>query len=474
MQYIFYDFETSGSSPIFDQILQAGAIVSKDFKTVSDKIELNCRLKKTIIPAPKALLINRISIDQLKSNQKSLYTLIEELKNKFESWSPGTFVGHNSLAFDEDCFRSSLFQNFFYPYLTTSKENKRMDTLRLSRCAGSFAPNSIAIPLSEDGKPNFKLENLTKVNQINHGDAHTALNDTLACFEIAKKIKTNAPDIWDAISTLKDGRQIGEKFHNENFVCYQDLIFGKIYNFAACFVCFHPVYGQSWLAAFDLKHDPRPLLDLNFSELKTALFSRPAKIRQVALNKMPIVLSKDRFSFLENYKEIGEEEINKRASLVRENKEFCDKVWEILEERGRERQESKSQDPKDYFPENSLHESTIKMSQKDKPVFAQFQRANWEEKAKIYSNFQDKVLQHFGRYLIYEEQPDALTQDVLKLTEKEIAEKLLTTDTKPYITIPDAQKKIDDLRAEEDSDKKFLNNYDLFIRDLEAKHKKNL
>ena len=82
MNYIFYDFETSGSSPIFDQILQAGAMVSKDFKTVSDKIELNCRLKKTIIPAPKALLINRISIDQLKSNQKSLYTLIEELKKE--------------------------------------------------------------------------------------------------------------------------------------------------------------------------------------------------------------------------------------------------------------------------------------------------------------------------------------------------------------------------------------------------------
>ena len=58
--FIFYDFETSGTNPMFDQILQAGAIVSKDLKTVTDKIELNCRLKKTIIPAPQALLINGI------------------------------------------------------------------------------------------------------------------------------------------------------------------------------------------------------------------------------------------------------------------------------------------------------------------------------------------------------------------------------------------------------------------------------
>ena len=474
MNYIFYDFETSGSSPIFDQVLQAGAIVSKDLEGVSDKIELNCRLKKTIIPAPKALLVNGISIDQLKSNEKSSYALVEELKNKFESWSPGTFIGHNSLLFDEDCLRASLFQNFFYPYLTTSKDNRRMDTLRLSRCVGSFAPNSIAIPLSEDGKPNFKLENLTKVNQINHGTAHTALSDATACFEIAKKIKTGAPDIWDSIIGLKNGREIGQKFFKENFVCYQDLIFGKIYNFAACFVCFHPVYGETWLAAFDLKHDPVPLLDLNFSELKSALFSRPAKIRQVALNKMPVVLSKDRFSFLDDYKEFNLEEINKRADLIRNNQEFCNKVWEILEEKGRQRQDSQSQDPKDYFPESNLHESTIKMTQKDKPIFAQFQKANWEERAKIYSSFQDKTLEHFGRYLIYEEQPEVLTQDALKQTEKEIAEKLLTTETKPYITIPDAQKKIDDLRAEEDSDKNFLNDYDLFIRDLEAQHRKKL
>ena len=52
--------------------------------------------------------------------------------------------------------------------------------------------------------------------------------------------------------------------------------------------------------------------------------------------------------------------------------------------------------------------------------------------------------------------------------------KLLTTDKKPYITIPDAMKKIDDLRAEENTDKKFLNDYDLFVQDLESQHKKNL
>ena len=76
--------------------------------------------------------------------------------------------------------------------------------------------------------------------------------------------------------------------------------------------------------------------------------------------------------------------------------------------------------------------------------------------------------------LIYEEQPDALIKDELSLVKKEIAEKLLTTDQKPWITLPDAMKKIDDLRADEKTDKKILNDYDLFIQDLEIYHKKNL
>ena len=36
------------------------------------------------------------------------------------------------------------------------------------------------------------------------------------------------------------------------------------------------------------------------------------------------------------------------------------------------------------------------------------------------------------------------------------------------------KKKIDDLRADENTDKKFLNDYYLFIQDLESQHKTNL
>ena len=474
MNYIFYDFETSGKNKDFDQILQIGAVLVDERFQIKDKMDISCRLKKNIIPAPEALLINKISIDQLQSGKVSHYNLVEQMRKKFEEWSPACFVGFNSIGFDEDVLRQGLFQSFNFPYLTSAKGNTRLDVLKLARAVSAFAPNSIAIPLGKDNKPSFKLQNLTKVNQVTHDNAHDAMGDVIATLELAKKIKSNAGEVWDVLVAYKKGDDIGKKIFNEDFVCYQDLIFGKIYNFAATFVCFHPVYGKSWLCAFDLKHDPRPLFDLGFSELKQALFSTPTKIRQISLNKMPVVLSKENFSALEDYKEIGMEEILKRSKLVKDNHDFSSKVHDIIEEKVREKQDSASQDEDDHFPEHSIHQSSIQMSRQDRILLPQFQKGNWEEKAKTYKSFQDSVLQYFGKLLIYEEQPDALSKEELSSIKKVIAEKLLTTNQRPWITFPDAFKKIDDLRQEKDADQKFLKDYDLFLQDLQAKHEQNI
>ena len=474
MNYVFYDFETSGNNKDFDQILQIGAVFIDESFQIKDKINISCRLRKNIIPAPEALLINKISIEQLQSNKISHYNLVEQLRQKFEEWSPACFVGFNSIGFDEDVLRQGLFQSFNFPYLTSAKGNTRLDILKLARAVSAFAPNSIAVPLGKDNKPSFKLENLTKVNQVTHDNAHDAMGDVVATLELAKKIRSKASDIWDSLLIYKKGDDIGKFFFNEDFVCYQDLIFGKLYNFAATFVCFHPTYGKSWLCAFDLKHDPRLLFDLGFSELKQALFSTPTKIRQISLNKMPVVLSKENFSVLDDYKEIGMEEILKRAKLVKDNHDFSSKVHDIFEEKAREKQDSASQDESDYFPENSIHQSSIQMSKQDRILLSQFQKGNWEEKANSYKNFQDPVFQYFGKLLIYEEKPDALTKEELFSIKKIVAEKLLTTDERPWITFPDAFKKIDDLRQEENTDQKFLKDYDLFLQDLQAKHEQNI
>ena len=55
MDLVFYDFETTGKEPHWDQILQVGATkVSKEFNEI-DTFEFRSRLKPGLIPSPFAL-----------------------------------------------------------------------------------------------------------------------------------------------------------------------------------------------------------------------------------------------------------------------------------------------------------------------------------------------------------------------------------------------------------------------------------
>ena len=56
MNYVFYDFETSGNNKDFDQILQIGAVLTNNNFQIKDKINISCRLKKNIFPAHQDLL----------------------------------------------------------------------------------------------------------------------------------------------------------------------------------------------------------------------------------------------------------------------------------------------------------------------------------------------------------------------------------------------------------------------------------
>ncbi len=72
MNYVFYDFETSGRSSTWDQIIEASAVIVNDeFQELDDPINLRCALKKGIVPEPGALLINRTTPQILKKTNLS-------------------------------------------------------------------------------------------------------------------------------------------------------------------------------------------------------------------------------------------------------------------------------------------------------------------------------------------------------------------------------------------------------------------
>ena len=61
MPYVFYDTETTDISTAFAQILQFAAIKTDDDLNEIDRFQIRCRLLPHVVPAPKALLVTKIS-----------------------------------------------------------------------------------------------------------------------------------------------------------------------------------------------------------------------------------------------------------------------------------------------------------------------------------------------------------------------------------------------------------------------------
>ena len=145
MDYIFYDTETTGISPYFDQILQFAAIrTDGDFNEV-DRFEIRCQLQPHILANPSAMHVTRITAAELTNpNLQTHYDMIQAIREKLLSWQPAIILGQNTLKFDEPMLRSDFYQNLFPTYLTNTNGNKRMDSLPILQVQipSKLTPNS--------------------------------------------------------------------------------------------------------------------------------------------------------------------------------------------------------------------------------------------------------------------------------------------------------------------------------------------
>ena len=65
MTFAFYDLETTGTSPAFDQPLQFAAILTDDALREIEHVNLRCRIAPHVIPSPWALAVTGVRPAQL-------------------------------------------------------------------------------------------------------------------------------------------------------------------------------------------------------------------------------------------------------------------------------------------------------------------------------------------------------------------------------------------------------------------------
>ena len=466
---VFYDFETCSSNVSYGQIIQAAAVLVNDDFQELDRYEGRCKLSPGIVPEAMALLVNKTTPKMLKETNLSHYQMIRQLTDKFKQWKNSTFIGYNSINFDEEFLRRTLFKNLEYPYLTNTNGNERGDLFSLARACHLYYPNCIKTPISDKNNPIFKLERLAPMNDIKHDEAHSAMGDVLATIEIAKLLNKKAPNVWKSSLMTTNKDKSFQIIKDELLFCTDFFYYGKSVPFVLTFVCQHPQWGYPM--CFDLKADPSYYFNLTMQELKKELDKKPKVIRTIKHKKHPIIMNSSYGLHFDNYKQLGIKKLKERAKLIRENKEFTKKIIAILDDEANERKELDSQ--LDIYAEESIY---IKFpTDYDNKLMPEFHKADWKDKFLIVQKFKDKRMQYFGKKILYEESPQSLPENEYNSVHKEVAERILSTNEEKWNTIPRTYNEIDTLRNKFKDDKKkleALEEINSFIEEMEKNYQK--
>lgn len=185
--FLFYDIETSGLNPAFDQILTF-ACIRTDFELREiDRTEVVVSLRSDVLPSPGAFITHRLTPEALDQGVCEYRAVgrIHQLLNTPETIS----IGYNSLGFDDNFLRFSFYRNLLDPY-THQYANGcgRMDLLPIATLYRIFKPDGIVWPMSED-KPSMRLELISEQNNlVQSGRAHDAMTDVEATLALARRL----------------------------------------------------------------------------------------------------------------------------------------------------------------------------------------------------------------------------------------------------------------------------------------------
>ena len=275
-----------------------------------------------------------------------------------------------------------------------------------------------------------------------------------------------APSVWKASMLTMDKTQSLELIKKELFFCTNEYFYGKSRPYVQTFICQHPQY--QWPLCFDLKHDPEPYFKMPLNELEAAMKKQPKFIRTVRHNKHPVIMNPSYGDKFDEYKLIGTTKLEARAKLIRDNKQFAEKIESIKRSEAEEKEQSKSQE--DLYNEESIYAKFT--TAEDNKIMPEFHSTSWDKKLQVISKFKDERLQYFGKKLLYMEKPESLSKSDYNLIHKDVAKKLLSTNNEKWNTIPRTYSEIDTLRAKfekqgEPEKLKILDEINAYVEELE-------
>ena len=300
--FYWYDYETTGVDPARDRVVQfAGIRTDLDFNPIGSPDEFYCKLHDDVLPHPEACLVTGISPQHATHKGLLECDFIARIHQQFST--PQTcVVGYNSIRFDDEFTRYLLYRNFFDPYAREWKSgNSRWDLIDVVRLTHALRPEGIVWPTREGDLASFKLEELTKANDIAHESAHDALSDVRATIALAKLIKQKQPKLFEYCLSLRKKNTVKSLL---NWQLLKPIVHvsNKIPAQRGCLaimlpLAIHPT-NPNGVICYDLAHNPDDLFALDVEDIRDRIFTPQSELpedcerialKTIHINKSPIV-----------------------------------------------------------------------------------------------------------------------------------------------------------------------------------------
>jgi len=295
----WYDFETTGISPRCDRPLQvAGIRTNEALEEIGEPLNIYCRPSDDILPHPAACLVTGITPATLLEKGLCESEFITRLHRELAQ--PGTCgAGYNTLRFDDEVLRYSLYRNFFDPYAREWQGgNSRWDLIDLVRTAYALRPEGLVWP-EEDGRVTLKLERLSVANGLEHLQAHDALSDVRATIALARLIRERQPRLYDYLYKLRRKNAVVEQIELLKPMVHISGRFSAARHYLSVVLplAWHP-RNRNALIVCDLNAECSPLWEETAETLRERLYTRreelgeklPAPLKLVHVNRCPVLL----------------------------------------------------------------------------------------------------------------------------------------------------------------------------------------
>ncbi len=428
---LWYDLETFGTHPRWDRIAQFGAVRTNDrFEETESPVNIFCRLSPDYVPNIDACLASGITPDLVQEKGLSERDFAARIFD--EMGRPATCVaGFNNLRFDDEFVRSLFYRNFHDPYSREYEgENSRWDIIDLLRMCRDLRPEGLAWVTAPDGRPVFRLEELTRANGVPHENAHDALADARATMALARLVREKQPKLFTYYFSLRKKEEVRRRLDLQKMepVVHTSGMFTSPRGCSTIVIplSVDPLRGNV-VIAYDLRRDPGDWMDAPPEEIRRRVFTKREELGEderipfkgIHLNRSPAVAP---LSTLEESRarELGidVEACLARGKVLRSRADIIQKVRSVFSEPPR--REDSDVDLKiysgDFFPDADR---------------AEFDRVRVSSPGDLRENpprFSDPRGPEMLRRYIARNFPESLTDDEMRRWKSFCASRILTPE----------------------------------------------